>query len=791
MKRAWLRWMSLLGVFAAAPVLAQAAGGIDAGPGGRVIVKFKPNVAVPAEKSMSATGIAQARAAMFGKRLGISLEGGIHLSEHSQVVASRTLSSAELAARLEADSDVEYAVPDQRRQRRMVPNDPYYRSGIPGRGPAAGQWYLRAPTDTLKSAINAEGAWAFTTGNPGVIVAVLDTGVRFDHPDLKAVSAGGNLLPGYDFISDAIVANDGGGRDADASDPGDWVTDAEASNTSGPLYGCYAEDSSWHGTQVSGLIAALTDNGLGIASVGRNVRVLPLRVLGKCGGYDSDIIAAMRWAVGLAVPGLPTNTNKARVLNMSLGGSGACSAAYQDVVSAVTAAGGVIVAAAGNSSGHAVEAPANCAGVVAVGGLRHAGTKVGYSDLGPEVTISAPAGNCVNSTGECMYPIMTTTNTGLTSPVEWTYTDGENASYGTSFSAPLVSGTLALMFSAQSALTSQQAIAALQATARAFTGAGSVDSSGALVPQCRAPYFDRNGNAVDQVECVCTTSTCGAGMLDAAAAVAAASSATVTKSEKSAQSEGMWNSPIAAELGWGINFAQQDDVIFATWFTYDVNGAPWWLVASLKEESAGSGNYSGTLSTFTGPPFGSTFVSSQVDGSTVGSMRLSFASANNALLNYSVSGLSKLQPITRQIFGTVPSCTWSSQVDLAGATNYQDMWWNPSESGWGINFTHQSDRIYATWFTYDVSGKPWWLTAVLDRVSGGSLFSGEVLTYTGPSFGPTFDVKSVKSTSVGYATVLFSDGNHATFTSTVNGTTQTKVIQRQVWGPAGSGTVCR
>ena len=775
-----------------AQVSAQATSANDGAQGGRVIVKFKPTVVVPAEKSMSASGIAQARATMFGKRLGIALEGGMHLSERSQVVVSPTLSSAELAARLATDSDVEYAVPDQRRQRRAVPNDPYYRYGVPGRGPAAGQWYLRAPTDTLKSAINAEGAWALTTGSPGVVVAVLDTGVRFDHPDLQTVAAGGNLLPGYDFISDSAVANDGGGRDADASDPGDWVTDAEANNRSGSLYGCYPEDSSWHGTQVSGLIAALTDNGTGIASVGRNVRVLPVRVLGKCGGYDSDIIAAMRWAVGLAVPGIPTNTNKARVLNMSLGGGGACSAAYQDAVSAVTAAGAVIVAAVGNSSGHAVEAPANCSGVVAVGGLRHAGTKVGYSDLGPEVTISAPAGNCVNDTGQCLYPIMTTTNAGLTSPAQWSYTDGENASYGTSFSAPLVSGTLALMFSAQPALSVQQAVQTLRSTARPFTGAGAVDSSGALVPQCKAPYYDRYGNAVDQDECVCTTTTCGAGMLDALAAVTAVTSSTTTKVEKPALSEGMWNSPNAAELGWGINFAQQDDVIFATWFTYDSKGGPWWLVASLKEESTGAGVYSGAVYTFTGPSFGGTFVSSQVSSSAVGTMRLSFTGTNDALLVYNVAGVSKAQPITRQVFGTVPTCTWSSQADLAGATNYQDIWWNPSESGWGINFTEQSERIYATWFTYDSSGKPWWLAAVLDRQgANGALFTGDVLAYVGPPFGPGFDASAVKPSRVGTAAVSFSDGNHANFTSTVNGYTQIKLIQRQVWGPAGSGTVCR
>ena len=792
MNRALSRWVLLLAVIATP--LSGVAQDADTGPaGGRVIVKFKPTVVVPSERSLSATGVAQARAAMFGKRHGIALEAGTRLSERSQVVVAPTLSSSELAARLAADSDVEYAVPDRRRQRRAMPDDPYYRSGVPGSGPAAGQWYLRPPTATLKAAINAEGAWDLTTGSPSVVVAVLDTGVRFDHPDLRAVSAGGNLLPGYDFITEVSVANDGNARDADASDPGDWVTSIEASNRYGLFYDCTPEDSSWHGTQTAGLIAALTDNGIGMASVGRNVRVLPVRVLGKCGGYDSDIIAGMRWAAGLAVPGVPTNANKARVINMSLGGSGNCTAAYSDVVAEVTAAGAVIVAAAGNSSGHAVEAPANCAGVVAVGGLRHAGTKVAFSDLGPEITISAPAGNCVNDTGECLYPIMTTTNLGTRAPAGSTYTDGDNASVGTSFSAPLVAGTLALMVSAQPALTPQQAIQALRSSARPFPGTGTIGADGTAVPQCRAPYYDRWGYPVDQDECWCTTSTCGAGMLDAAAAVAAVAGATPTPvaTEKPAPAEGMWNSMDASELGWGINFAQQDDVIFATWFTYDSTGAPWWLVGSLKEEVTGSGVYSGSLSTYTGPPFAAAFAGSMVAGTTAGSMRLSFTDANAAWLDYSVAGVSKLQGITRQVFGAVPACTWRSRADLAAATNYQDMWWNPTESGWGINFTHQSDTIYATWFTYDGSGKPWWLAAVLYRQGSASAFSGEVLSYRGPPFGPGFDAKRVHSGSVGTATVTFSDGNHATFASTVNGYAQTKVIERQVWGPAGSGTICR
>jgi serine protease len=163
----------------------------------------------------------------------------------------------------------------------------------------------------VQSSIDVEPAWANTTGVSAVVVAVLDTGVRFDHADLSRVGAGGNLLPGYDMIHDPEIANDGDGRDADPSDPGDWLTLAEVTQSGGSFEDCAdtAQDSSWHGTQTAGLIAALTGNGVGMASVGRNVRVLPVRVLGKCGGYDSDIIAGMRWAVGLSVAGAPTNPN--------------------------------------------------------------------------------------------------------------------------------------------------------------------------------------------------------------------------------------------------------------------------------------------------------------------------------------------------------------------------------------------------------------------------------------------------------------------------------------------------
>ncbi len=471
----------------------------------RVIVKFKADGAP--------------RAQALSSRMALSLADGRSLGPRTQVLKARGLGSRELAERLSAQADVEYAVVDGRMRALAAPNDTLYPSGQAGTAPPSGQWYLRAPTSTtiansssVVSAINAEAAWAITNGSPSVIVADLDTGVRFDHPDLTS-----KLLPGYDFIHDAATGSDGdSGRDADASDPGDFVTSADV----GVVAGCTTNDvgdSSWHGTETAGLIGAATNNGGGIASVGRNVMVLPLRVLGKCGGYDSDIQAAMLWAVGLPVAGVPANPNRAKVLNMSLGSDAACSAAYADAIAQVNAAGAVVVVASGNS-GLAVGTPANCPGAIAVAGVRHSGSKVGYSDLGSSIAIAAPAGNCVNNTGPCLFPLMSTTNSGSTTPVlgaaGGAYTGtGNNATLGTSFATPLVAGTAALLYSANPALTPAQVLAALKSSARPFPATG-FDPT---VSACRAP-----GGAAQDVECYCTTSTCGAGLLDAGAATAAA-----------------------------------------------------------------------------------------------------------------------------------------------------------------------------------------------------------------------------------------------------------------------------
>lgn len=518
------RWWPRLGVallLAAAP-LAQAADGTY----GRVIVKLKPDASVlrsSVVQVQSAGSSAQAHVMQrLGQRRGLVVQDGREVGPRVHVAMAQGMSSEALAAVLAKDSDVLYAVPDRlRRLHSVYPDDPLF-SNVSNPNVAAGQWFLRAPDSTIVSAINAQPAWASVTGN-GITVAAVDTGVRTDHPDLA-----GKLLAGVNVISYASVSGVSGGRSTDSSDLGDWVDQNGINAISaevGVTVDCPVQTtSSWHGTKVAGIIGAKTNNTAGVASVAPDAMLLPVRALGKCGGWDSDIIAGMRWASGESVPGpgsttIPAPPTPARVINMSLGGADTCSQAYKDAIAAITARGVVIVASAGNDNGLAASTPANCPGVIGVAGVRHSGTKVGYSSLGPEVSLSAPAGNCVNGeTGPCLYTMLTTTNSGTTAPVTDAnggsiYTDQVNRwANGTSFAAPQVSGAVALLLEARSSLTPAAVSSLLRRHARAFPTSGDPSASG----NCVAP------SAAEQLICYCTTQTCGAGMLDVDAAVQAA-----------------------------------------------------------------------------------------------------------------------------------------------------------------------------------------------------------------------------------------------------------------------------
>lgn len=517
----------------------------DGGSTARVIVKFKSDATTLRARALAAgagremvASMLNERAGLLGGRIGLSLASGQPIGDRAQVVTAQGITSEQLAARLAADGEVEYAQPDRRMTRLAVPNDEFFNSRDASVFPDAGQWFLKAPDTRLVSSINAVGAWDIAKGGEGgtsVVVAVLDTGVRRDHPDLA-----NKLVGGADMVADADIANDGGGRDGDPSDPGDWISNSEANM--GKFSGCPEAASSWHGTQVAGIVGADTDNRIGVAGTGWNVRVLPVRVLGKCYGNESDIAAGILWAAGVPVAGMDTNAYPAKVINLSLGGSGSCGRTYQDAINAAVARGVAVVVAAGNSAGHAVGAPGNCANVITVGALRHVGTKVGYSDVGPQVALSAPGGNCVNlNNGPCLYPIVTTANTGTTVPGASSYTDYvTNASVGTSFASPQVAAVAGLMLSRQPTLTPLGIKVFLQQGARAFPTTAPAAPDSSATAQCRAP------NGVDQLECFCNTSTCGAGMLDAAAAVRLASSATAVLAP-------VISAPATAVLGEAFN----------------------------------------------------------------------------------------------------------------------------------------------------------------------------------------------------------------------------------------------
>ncbi len=416
----------------AAPVFAAGqvhTGGLQSAPShDRFIVKYRRDSVDVAAQQRALSSAATAVGA--GNALGLSKVR--RTATGADVVrASRKLDRVEaesLMRQIAADPNVEYVEIDKLNKAFLTPNDTNFSQQF-GFGTGAGGTY-------------ATQAWDITSG-AGSVVAVLDTGIT-THSDL-----GANVLPGYDFIVDTAVSNDGNGRDSDASDPGDWVTANQCGGTHA------AQNSSWHGTHVAGTVAAVTNNAKGVAGMAFNSKIVPVRVLGTCGGYDSDIADAIIWASGGTVSGVPANANPAEVINLSLGGSGACGATSQSAINSAVSRGTTLVIAAGNDNVNVSNAsPANCANVVAVGSTTSTGARSSFSNYGAGIDVAAPGSS-----------IMSTLNAGTTTPGAESY-----ASYsGTSMATPHVAGIVALMQSvATTPKTPAEVESLLKSTARAF-----------------------------------------------------------------------------------------------------------------------------------------------------------------------------------------------------------------------------------------------------------------------------------------------------------------------------------
>jgi serine protease len=445
-------------VLAFSPAPASAGGGAKSASRGfdQFIVRFKDGSAPRVD--------AQARQRLLdaGTRGRAHAQRRNRLSNGADVVKLDTrldrAAAAEFMNALRSDPSVDYVEVDRILKPTAFPNDPLFYPN-PANNNYSGQWHYNEAT----GGINLLAAWDLQATGSGVVVAVIDTGIT-PHSDLDA-----NIVPGYDFKIEDIDGQPG--RDADPTDPGDAVTAGECG------VGEPAESSSWHGTHVAGTIAAVTNNGKGVAGVAYNAKVMPLRVLGKCGGSTSDIAEAIRWAAGGTVTGVASNPNPVEVINLSLGGEGACGSTTQQAINyaALTKNVVVVVSAGNDNKDAALYEPANCRNVVVVGATERAGAKAPYSNFGPTLDVSAPGG------GNGAY-VYSTYNKGTTT----IGAEGYAGYTGTSMAAPHVAGTAALMQSV-AVNTSATIEAVLKSTSRALPvpcaegcGSGIIDAAKAV-----------------------------------------------------------------------------------------------------------------------------------------------------------------------------------------------------------------------------------------------------------------------------------------------------------------------
>ena len=472
----------------------------------RFVVEYRDGAAEKASRGAAAAGVnrALARSGLSKARPATATHLRKLATGQDVVKLSRALDRVEadaLLRQISADPNVAAVYPDRLRQPAYVPNDPFFQEY---------QWHMRAPDGGAtydggpnRGGANVTAAWDLADGT-GITVAILDTGITA-HPDVNTSFADA----GYDFISDAFVS----GRETDDRVPGgwdlgDWTIGYPGAST------CTQRYSSWHGTHVAGTAGAQrTDNAVGMTGIAYNANVVPVRVLGHCGGYDTDIADAIVWAAGGEVDGVPANENPAQVINLSLGGAGACPAPYSAAIAQANALGAVVVVAAGNQGSNAANySPANCPGVITVASNGVTSRRASYSNYGPAVEISAPGGGVYandGSGGTQIYDgfIWQAVNPSDTEPMPAAEIapNGSNGGYGgsagTSQAAPHVAGTVALMQGARldagmALLTPAEVLDILQDTATAFAvapstsqpiGAGIVNAGAAVAKAIEPP----------------------------------------------------------------------------------------------------------------------------------------------------------------------------------------------------------------------------------------------------------------------------------------------------------------
>ncbi|MFC7460506.1 S8 family peptidase [Hydrogenophaga defluvii] len=611
------------------------------------------------------------RAAEYARTLslhsGVTLRSVRRTAGGSVVMAlPKAMGEAEVTAvvqRLMANEAVAHAEPDMRVwSDTLAPNDPRW----------ADQWSLASAT-VVRSGVQAQAAWTLTLGSPATVVAVLDTGI-LPHADLQ-----GRLLPGYDFVSNVGHANDGNGRDPDASDPGDWVDGSEPW-----LSGASPRNSGWHGTHVAGIVAAQRGNGVGVAGIDARARVLPVRVLGRGGGYISDVADGLRWAVGAPVAGAPANPTPARVANLSLGAAGHCSSEMQGALDEAWARGTVVVASAGNQAQNvAGTVLASCQRVLVTAALGKGGEQASYTNFGAGVAIAAPGGNAGSDTG-----IVSLGDSGRQGPTG-------DSSYlrkrGTSMAAPHVAGTVSLMLAANPGLTPTQVGALLRASAR--------------------PFAQGTGND-------CVPERCGAGVLDAAAAVSLAAMYPAHRPLIGTGLTAETLGSVAPEAGWWRDTADASrqafvdvrgqEVLLSLQFR-DAAGRPLWAHARLVAD-AEAGEWVGRLIAYEG------------GAGLNGPARAPQPAADMGEVRWR-----KTDALATQL--RTPMGTWALVRDRFGfasasADGRTGVWWADERPGMGFLLEQQAAQVRIGVHAFADNGQPAWVEAVLTRGADG-VFRGQ------------------------------------------------------------------